>query len=125
MFTVVCGLNPGEVAAKHPEGHIHLPAFTSTSIHKDTAEGFAQEHDNGYGKTRHIIHFHLPKDHKGVYIGEGHDGEKISEHEREGEFVLPRGTNWKIHPQPDIYEHHNGDENHVWHAHPVHPVESQ
>lgn len=119
--------NPGKESAKHPEGHIHLPAYTSTSIDKHKANAFAAGHT--HFKTdagHHILEIHLPKGHKGVYLG------SHSIHDDEKEFLLPRGTNLKIHPNPTKMSHtvHGYDykekvwkpqqkEVHVWKATPV------
>lgn len=103
--------HPGNVSSKHPEGHIHLPAYTSTSLDKETAHMFAENSHSPDG-DRHVIHFHVPKGHTGKYV------DHVSGNRGENEFLLPRGTNWKIHPKADSYQH---DDHvlHVWHAHPV------
>lgn len=109
--------NPGEEAAKHKGGihishdgkprktegnKIHLPAYTSTSLDKNTAQGFA-----GTGEGTHIIHVHMKKGQHGLYMG------KNSHHDCEKEMILPRDTKLKIHPKPSRLS--NGT--HVWHAH--------
>lgn len=110
----------GAVAAKHPDRHIHLPAFTSTSTTKMTASSFSHllpdEHGQNY--THHIIHFHLPVGHKGVYVGETHNENEFSSIPGEREFILPRKQTMKIGENPDVH-HYNGTQFHIWHAHPV------
>lgn len=89
------GFDPQELASKHPEGHIHLPAYTSTSVDKDVAREFASTARYGQpDNKRHIIHFELPKGQAGKHVG------KNSENPFEREFVLPRNTTIKVHPNP-------------------------
>jgi hypothetical protein len=102
--------NPGKLAKAHPEGHLHLPAFTSTSLDKETAHGFATGDENEH---KHVIHFHL-KQGQAIKYAEPH-----SENSGEHEVILPRNTTWKLHPRPDTYEDHFGQPTKVWHAHPV------
>lgn len=119
--------NPGDVAKQHEENHIHLPAFTSTSIDKTTAEHFA--YSATYANSRlnrlsehsdekvhgHILHIHLKAGDKGAYIGT-HSIYGSSEKE----FTLPRNTRIKVHRTPTI--HHNNFNGHtyaVWHAETV------
>jgi hypothetical protein len=107
-------VNPGKLAEQHPEGHLHLPAFVSTSIDKDEARTFAEHGYGSYGKDQHIIHFHVPAGHEGKYV------DHHSANSGEREFILPRGTTWKIHPKPDSYENNDGETHtHIWHAHPT------
>jgi hypothetical protein len=89
--------HPGQEAAKHPEGHIMLPAYTSTSIDKVSARGFAQMPNDG--THAHMLHIHLKPGDKGHYLGSN------SEYADEKEFLLPRKTVLKIHKKPDVYHH--------------------
>lgn len=98
--------HPGEVAAKHPEGHVHLPAFTSTSI----SGGIASDFTYPVGGENHVLHVHMKPGDKGRYVGH------ISHFKHEKEFVLPRQTTLKIHPTPDKYMDGAGGAVHVWHA---------
>lgn len=94
--------HPGHEAAKNKDNKVKLPAYTSTSIHKDIAHGFIEEpHKNG-----HVLHIHMKKGQKAMYVGSN------SEHD-EKEMLLPRNTTLKIHPHPTKL----GDGTHVWHAH--------
>jgi hypothetical protein len=103
--------HPGNVAKQHPDRHVHLPAYTSTSIDKQTAHSFATGDENN---QQHVIHFHLKKGQAGKYVE--HHTENPGEHE----FILPRNTTIKIHPKADRYYDHVSDtETHVWHAHVV------
>lgn len=89
------GFDPQELASKHPEGHVHLPAYTSTSIHKEVAREFASTARYGNpDRRKHIVHFELPKGQSGKHVG------KNSENPFEHEFVLPRNTTIKVHPDP-------------------------
>jgi len=103
--------HPGNVAKQHPERHVHLPAYTSTSLDKSVAHGFATGDENN---NTHVIHFHLKKGQPGKYV------EHHTENPGEQEFILPRNTTVKIHPRPDRYEDAvSGQVTHVWHAHVV------
>lgn len=103
--------HPGELAKQHQDRHIHLPAYTSTSLDKGVAHSFATGDKNN---QQHVIHFHLKKGQAGKYVE--HHTENPGEHE----FILPRNTTVKIHPRPDRYYDHLSDtETHVWHAHVV------
>jgi hypothetical protein len=103
------GFHPGQMAARHPEGHVHLAAYTSTSIDKHTAMDFAGDDEDG---TQHIIHFHLKKGQKGKYMAPHASPDVQHEHE----FLLPRRTIAKIHPEPTVHRS-GGQDYHIWHAH--------
>ncbi len=112
------GFHPGEESAKDPEGKLHLPAYSSTSINKTTALNFATERFDSAGKRHnHILHIHLKPGQKGHYIGER------GSHGNEHEFLLPRNTTLKVHPKPESFpagSHHLNDYPvHIWHAHVV------
>lgn len=112
------GFHPGEEAAKDPEGKLHLPAYTSTSVNKTTALNFATDRFDSKGERHnHILHIHLKPGQKGHYIGErGYHG-------NEYEFLLPRNTTLKVNPKPQSFpagSHRLNDYPvHVWHAHVV------
>lgn len=112
------GFHPGKLAAQHPEGHVTLPAYTSTSLDKNVAKGFADTagyvKDKGTPLDKHIIHFKLPKGQRGKFIG------KNSEYPGEQEYLLPRNTKIKIHPKPKMVKR-LGKIYHVWTAHPIDP----
>lgn len=109
----------GKEAAKTPSREIHLPAYTSSSIKPSIARGFAQEQKpdekNQKKKVSHIIRFHLPKGHHGLYLG------TRSNFSNEHEFLLPRNTRVKIGEHPEVHPHpyDMNHEIHVWDAHPV------
>jgi hypothetical protein len=99
--------HPGEVAAQHPEGHIHLPAFTSTSIHAGVAASFATpQHDD----SMHVLHVHLKPGDKARYVA------GVSHFTHEKEVTLPMKTTLKVHPKPDVHTDGAGTKVHVWHA---------
>jgi hypothetical protein len=98
--------NPGRLARNHPEGHIHLPAYTSTSLDRQVANQFS---DSG-----HILHIHLKAGDKARYVGAD------SHYPHEKEVLLPRHTTIKVHPEPDVVQGEGGTKVHVWHAHVVH-----
>jgi hypothetical protein len=75
---------------KNSEGIVHHPAYLSTSIKKDVAEGFSDDHKNEEKGEAHILKIHVPKGHPGVYVPATESGLNY-----EREFILPRGTNLK------------------------------
>lgn len=99
--------NPGEVASQHHEGHVHLPAYTSTSIHPQIAHEFAEYR----GEGMHHLHIHMKPGDKGAYVAHHAD---TSQHEHE--FVLPRKTTLKVHPTPEVHVDADGTKQHIWHA---------
>lgn len=98
--------DPGKEASKHPEGHVKIPTFLSTSHSKKSAVEFAHmrgEHQDpeeaehrAYNKG-HVLHIHLKKGQKGLYIGDHSAQTNITGH-NEHEFLLPRNQTLKIHP---------------------------
>jgi len=110
------GFHPGKEAAKHPEGKVVLPAYTSTTINPNTADNFAKTEHSGDVQKKHILKIHVRPKHKGSYLGEH------SSRNDEKEFLLPRKTVLKIHKKPTIHKGHPDDnsfqktEYHVWHA---------
>lgn len=100
--------HPGEVAAQHPEGHIHLPAFTSTSIHPGVAASFATP--QGPNNDFHVMHVHLKTGDKARYVA----GASHFFHEKE--VTLPMKTTLKVHPTPDVHTDGAGTKVHIWHA---------
>lgn len=121
--------HPGQEAAKHPDGHIMLPAYTSTSIHPNTAASFSSPVHTSKNKG-HILKIHMSPEDKGVYLGDN------SSFDNEKELLLPRKTVLKIHKTPEVYhthEHHEEWDDSVgdvktkktkkkvflWHAHIV------
>jgi hypothetical protein len=114
--------NPDALASQHPQRKIKSAAFLSTSIDKDRAMKFAGTHlstqkgpiNYNYDRKeddpgRHLLHIHLKPGQKGAYMGDN------SRHELEKEFLIPRNTTLKVHPEPTVL--HNGTK--VWHAHVV------
>jgi hypothetical protein len=112
------GFHPGEEAAKDPENKLHLPAYTSTSVHKTTAFQFTKSQpDNNGERHNHLLHIHLKPGQKGNYFG--HRAAFGNEYE----FLLPRNTTLKLHPKPSVLppgtHHTNGHPTYIWHAHVV------
>lgn len=106
------GFNPHNM--KNKNGRVHLPAYTSLTHDKHTADGFAYDarHRNE-GGDRHVLHLQVKKKDKGLHVSH------LSNYEGEHETILPRNTKIKIHKKPTTYEQH-GHKVHVWHAHIVH-----
>lgn len=110
--------HPGEEAAKDPERKLHLPAYTSTSTNKSVAFGFTKGHADKDGNMHnHVLHIHLKPGQKGNYFGER------AALGNEYEFLLPRNTTLKIHPEPSVLpegaHHANPHPTFIWHAHVV------
>jgi len=82
---------PGE--NKHGHFHIHLPAFTSTSLRRDIARDFSKEDEE---ENRHYVTIHVPKGSHGAYVSH------VSEHPDEYEFILHPGAKIHIAKQPRI-----------------------
>jgi hypothetical protein len=92
-------------------GHLHLPAYTSTTHHKGTAHWFAgasggEQRETDPRKKKHVLHIHLKASDLAAHVSEHNPNE--GEHET----ILPRNTTLKIHPTPTILS----DGTHVWHA---------
>jgi hypothetical protein len=116
------GFNPGAIASKHPDNILHLPAFTSTSLHKETATNFSRSTGEVAGVSHHhIIDFHMKAGQKGMYVGRDHnheDHEQLSQTPHEREFLMPRNSTVNIHPVPKIiHDHENNRQYHIWSAH--------
>ena len=125
-LTVFSGtkFDPNEEASKNSSRHVHLPAYTSTSLNAPTARVFAETHVPYKGRNRrtgdpksvqHVLRIHLPEGHHGFYIGQH------SSSGQEHEFIMPRNTRLRIAEHPEVY--HSAREyepdTHVWDAHPV------
>lgn len=98
--------------------HLHLPAFTSTSIDPDVAMDFAQAMD--LHGIRHVLKIHVPQGSHGVYMHQDNSGNL---HTREKEFLLHNGTKLHVHPQPTEYFHPEMSGHSfykIWHAKLVH-----
>lgn len=105
------GFNPAHM--KNKNGRVHLPAYTSLSHDKYTADGFAYDKQFRHGGDSHILHLHIKKKDKGLHVSH------LSNYENEHETILPRNTKIKIHKKPSVY-HQHGRKIHVWHAHIIH-----
>lgn len=88
---------------------VHTRAFTSTSIKKSTAKGFAHTHaSEGGGYEKHVLKIRIPKDSKhGKYVA--HE----SNHFSEQEFILNHSKNMLVHPVPKIV-HQGSTKIHYW-----------
>lgn len=109
-------------------GHLHLPAYTSTSEHFHVAHKFAERqasrsdnHETGDKADGHIIHFHLKKGQHAVDISKKSTYGPGSDMGDEKERLLPRNLKVKLDPKPETHtERHIGARKfHVWHAHVV------
>ena len=98
---------------KNKNGRVHLPAYTSLTHNKHTADSFAEGSSYLHGEDRHVLHLQVKKKDKGLHVSH------LSSYEGEHETILPRNTKIKIHKKPTIYEQY-GHKVHVWHAHIVH-----
>lgn len=110
--------NPGEVASQHPERHVRMPAYLSTTVDPHIATAFAKpEKYDGYKKspaTTHMLRIHLKRGQSGFkYVGE----RSSIAGEREG--ILGRDKTLKISEHPTVVHHPSGGKIHVWDAHVV------
>lgn len=110
--TVFRGGHPGD-KTKFPIGHEFTDhGYVSTSFRKHTAQGFSSSHQvnkdkHGYGTVKHHIHvIHVPKGSRGHYFDVKGEDSDHSNHE-EKEFVLHRGTRFKVtHHSEDNHNHY-------------------
>ena len=111
--------NPGEVASQHPDRHVRMPAYLSTTVDPHIASAFAKPqkyvNDERQPTTTHILRIHLKRGQKGFrYVG---DRSSIGG-EREG--ILARDKTLKIAEHPTVVHHpETGGHIHVWDAHVV------
>ena len=111
--------NPGEVASQHPDRHVRMPAYLSTTVDPHTASQFAKpevwEGTEKKPTTTHMLRIHLKRGQKGFrYVG---DRSSIGG-EREG--ILKRDSVLKIAEHPTVVHHtETGGKIHVWDAHVV------
>jgi hypothetical protein len=95
-----------DIESKHKEHNLIHPGYTSTSISKSRAEGFAKSTNT----DKHVLKIHVPAGHPGAYI------DHLSANKGEKEFLLPRGTKLKVHPNPEVHHDLYGDKIHTWNA---------
>jgi hypothetical protein len=111
--------NPGEVASQHPDRHVRMPAYLSTTVDPHIASAFAKpERWEGFDKkpaTTHILRINLKRGQKGYrYVG----NRSAIAGEREG--ILKRDSVLKIAEHPTVVHHsETGGKIHVWDAHVV------
>ena len=117
--------NPGEVAGQHPERHIRMPSYISTTVDPRTATEFAKpvtrdEHGKKNTANTHILRIHLKRGQSGFkYVG---DRSMLA---GENEGILKRDSVLKVGEHPTIVHHTSGGKIHVWDAHVVdaHPAD--
>lgn len=101
-MTVSSGIKTDPRTLEQHEGQIRmqLPAFTSTTIHADTAKDFARltKVDPVKGQERHVVHIDVPKGSHGAYIAHH------SQIPEEREFVLHPGARIHVDPTPHVQE---------------------
>ena len=111
--------NPGEVASQHPDRHVRMPAYLSTTVDPHIASAFAKPqkyvNEKRQPTTTHMLRIHLKRGQKGFrYVG---DRSSIGG-EREG--ILARDKTLKIAEHPTVVHHsETGGHIHVWDAHVV------
>jgi hypothetical protein len=98
------------------DGHVHLPAYTSTSDYHSIGKKFAikqarRKDSEGSLGDAHILHIHLKKGQHAVSIA------GKSTYRDEGERLLPRNTRLKLHPEPEVSTDSDGRKVHTWKAH--------
>jgi hypothetical protein len=97
---------------KFPIGHEYTDhGYASTSFHRSTAKSFAKEHkvgkdSEGWDKYKSHIHvIHVPKGSRGHYLDVQGDDSNHSNSE-EKEFLLHRGTRFKVTHHSEDGSHH-------------------
>lgn len=100
------------------DGHMHIPAYTSTSEHYSVAHKFAVKQArrgdaDGKMKDGHIIKFQMKKGQHAVSLA------KNSLESHEAERLLPRNIKVKVHPHPETRVNSEGRTIHEWTAHQV------
>jgi hypothetical protein len=73
------------------DGIVNHPAYLSTSIDNNVAQGFSSSHakNDKIFEERHVLKINIPKNHPGGYVAQH------SSHPEENEFILPRNTKLK------------------------------
>ena len=112
------GFHPDDFASRHPDRHIQLPTYVSTSASRPVATEFAR--NAAGGNVAHVLRIRLPKGHPALpilnrseYAG-GDTGQKA-----EHEVLLPRNSRFKISDKPVHTSRSGGKTIHYWDAHPV------
>jgi len=108
--------DPSTIADK--DGHIHNPAFMSTSDVYSVAHKFAtrqarRKDTEGHIEPAHVISIELKAGQHAVDIS------SKSKESHEKERLLPRNTKIKLNPVPDIKTDSTGRLVHHWSAHVV------
>jgi len=102
---------------KHkPVVAVHFPPFTSTSLVKSTASGFAHtkldDHIKGVRHVAEVLKIHVPAGHKrGMYV------DHYSSNPDEHEYILDKGHVLHFPHQEPTYEFKHGTATRTWHAH--------
>jgi len=88
--------------AKHYEGWVvgderTVPAFVSTSVSKREAQRFCKYAEKD-GDTPIMVEIYVPKGARGIYIGENsmYPDQKSADFTKEGEFLLGRGSKYRV-----------------------------
>jgi hypothetical protein len=117
---VFTGIRHDPRQSMNGEGHLHLPAYTSTSDSYSVGKKFAtkqarrkDDHGSGTLADGHILHIHLTKGQHAVSLA------SKSTYGDESERLLPRNTVLKVHPEPDTRTDSDGRKIHVWKSHVV------
>jgi hypothetical protein len=116
--TVYSGIRHDPRKHMDSEGHLHLPAYTSTSEKWGIGHQFAMKQarrndaDGRLGDS-HMLRINLQKGQHAVSLA------NKSTYKNEGERLLPRNTKLKVHPVPETSTDSEGRNHHVWDAHVV------
>jgi hypothetical protein len=100
------GFDPAKIM--NDKGHLHIPCFTSATLHRGVALMYAAPTDSGH----HVIQIRHKKGSAGLYIGDNEDLSPFMQKE----FIMPRGTTLKIDKTPEIHHDASGTPVHVWKA---------
>ena len=121
-ITVMSGLGFDPRKHMDEDNTITNNSYTSTSTKGPIAYGFAAHLDDEGkptggmgGKTvnTHTLKINLPKGSShGAYV------DHVTNYPGENEFLMKRGSKFKINPTPEVREEDNF-RHHIWHAEPV------
>lgn len=112
------GFHPDEFASRHPDRHIELPTYVSTSASRAVATNFAQLATGN--DVSHVLRIRLPKGHTALPIlNRSEYAGGLTAKKAEHEILLPRNSRFKISAQPVHTSRSAGKIIHYWDAHPV------
>jgi hypothetical protein len=110
------GFHPNEFASQHPNRHIELPTYVSTSASRKIAQQFSEPSTYDAG---HVLRIRLPKGHPALPILDRSTYAPGSGNEAEHEVLLPRNSRFRISEHPIHTVNTKKGKVHIWDAEPV------